>query len=56
MPQTKEVKRKTAIRLYNQAIEFHERAMPDCLATQVDKHRSKIRNLRKLVDSTSAKH
>ena len=55
MPQTKQAKRKTAIRLYGEALALHHNAIPNCPATKVDMHRRKALNLEKLITYTAAK-
>lgn len=55
MPQTKEAKRKTAVRLYGEALAMHHNAIATCSATKVDMHRRKARNLEKHITDTLAK-
>lgn len=56
MPQTKEAKRKTAIKNFTLSISFHEAQIPHADASRVDIHRKKIANLQKHVANTEAKH
>jgi hypothetical protein len=58
MPQTKQEKRKTAIRLYNSAIELHKRELSNALLSEHSKSTciKRINNLNKLVAATEAKY
>lgn len=55
MPQTKQAKRQTAIRLYREARLRHLEAIPHCPSTQVDVNQRKIKNLAKHIECTEAK-